>query len=385
MQKYYSVFSYSFILTLIFLLQNLTVLAQKAADSAYTPSPLYQCWDLDLEGIGKAEIASDNVAQVFASYLEGFVAAFNINDGNQNWKTELGGNILSLNYKDGILYVISSNETGDILSLRSLSAETGITKWQNTLTVNNSQNTGFSHVSFLQTSETVFIITSTGDLYKFSQENGKELEKISLGGNITTQAELINQTILVGTDRKNLVSYSLISKEIKKIPLQENPTFIYAETERVITGDKLGKLTSLKNTINKKEWQTRLGAEVSDITLTERGLAVSSNDNFIYLISSKNGGKIWKKRFAGRTATSINTRFGDQLVTANLNSNISVLLDIKSGKIVNQITLPGTDFFIGKPLIVDNSIIFKTNTGLTLYSPNDRCGKNERPEVNPGL
>ena len=386
MQKYYTFFSYSFILTLIILLQSLAVLSQKAADSTPTaPSPLYQCWDLNLEGISKAEIASDNVSQIFASYQEGVVAAFNLNDGNQNWKSELGGNILSINYRDGILYVVSLNETKDILILRSLSAETGIAKWQTTLPVDNLQELDSNRFSFLQTGEFLLIITATGDLYKFSKEDGKELEKISFGEKITTRAELTNQTVLVGTNKKNLIVYSLASKEIKKIPLRETPTVVYIESARVITGDKLGMLTSLKSITNKKEWQTRLGAEVSDITLTEEGLAVSSNDNFIYLISSKNGGKIWKKRFAGRTATDIGSKSDEQMVTVNLNSNVSVLLDVRSGKIINQITLSGSDFFVSKPLIVNNSIVFKTNAGLTLYSSNEMCSKNERPGVVSGL
>jgi outer membrane protein assembly factor BamB len=377
MQKYYTFSSYSFILILIVLLQSLTVLSQKITESVpAVSSPLYQCWDLSLEGINKAEIASDNVNQVFASYQEGVVGAFNLNDGNQNWKSELGGNILSINYRDGILYVVSLNETKNILSLRSLSAETGIAKWQTSLTIDSLQEFNSNRVSFLQTGEFLFIITPTGYLYKFSKEDGKELEKINFGENITTRAELTNQTVLVGTDKKNLIIYSLTGKEIKKISLREIPAVVYVESARVITGDKLGTLASFKSMTNRKEWQTRLGAEVSDITLTKEGLAVSSNDNFIYLISPKNGEKIWKKRFSGRTATDISNNSGNLMVTVNLNSNVSVLLDVRSGKIVNQITLPGSEFFISKPLITKNSIVFKTNAGLTLYSSNEACSKN---------
>lgn len=381
MQKYYTFFIYSFIVNLVLTIQSLTVLAQKAA---VVQPPLNQCWSFNAEGIDKNELASDNVSQIFFSYQDGVVTAVNIDDGNQNWKTELSGNILSIIYQDEIVYVVSLNETSDTITLRSLGASTGITNWQKALKVSVSAD---HRISLLQSNEFLFLLTDSGDLYKFLKEDGREIEKISIMENVTTKAVMREQEILFGTDKKNLILYSIPGKTISKIHLDNIPTGIYAEAERIIISDKLGKITSIKAKNNKKEWQTRVGAEVSDITKTEKGFAVSSNDNFIYLITSDNGGKRWKRRFNGRTSTtvSVNDKSEGALVAVSLNSSDFSLLNPNSGKTVNQIVLPSSGILIGKPFSFKDLLIFKTSAGLVSYSAGSRCAKNEKPESDSGF
>lgn len=376
MQKYYLICSF-LITTLIFLTHS-----PKGVSQELSTKPLSQCWNLDVEGINKTEIASDNVNRIFFSYADGFLTSVSTIDGNQIWKTELGGQTLSVTYDSGILFVVSLNSVEDAVDIKSkkaiviraVSSETGIVKWQTKLDTKANGNN--SKDSILMNDDNIFFVSSSGEIYRLSKLNGRETEKISLNEDVTTQAILFKQEIYVGTSQKNIDIYSIIEKKVRRIAVAEVPTVILADGEKIIVGDKLGKLTALNIKGDAREWQTRMGAEIANITKIGGGMAVSSNDNFIYFVSFKNGEKLWKKRLAGRT-TTVGFKANDVLLAVNLNSDLSTFVETKKGKTVNQVSVQNSRFFVNKPLLLNDMIIFHTNIGLTVYSSKE-CVKKEK-------
>lgn len=385
MRKYYTFFSYAFILILIYLTQNLGAFSQNRSESEkekQEKTPLHKCWDLNIEGTGKAAVASDNTNQIYLSAEAGTIIAVDLKDGTQDWKTELGGETLQILSGEENLYILSVNTDAEkTLNIRSISSGTGIVKWQKTLAISGN-NTKKRNNSLTSEGEFLFLATSPGNLYKISKDGGQEAEKISLSEPVSTPAVVFNRKVYVGTENRHLNIYSITDKTVTKIPLKEIPTAIFAAEDKIIVGDRSGGLVSYDTEKNKRKWQTRVGAEIADVARTKEGFAISSNDNFIYLISPGNGEKIWKKRFAGRTAVS--TINEESLITANLNGSLSTLLEARTGKTIDQVSLPSPNFFIGKPFSINGTIVFQTNTGLVAYS-SINCAKKERPEVNSGL
>lgn len=173
MQKYFTFFLYSFIFTLILSVQPQKYLAQKPA---VLPSPLYQCWAVNAEGSGKAENESDNESQIFITYQDGIVAAINLKDGNQNWKTELGGSVVVLLYKNESLYVVSSDEN-NLVTLRSLSAATGIAKWQKSV---NTKTLDTAELHFSRQGILFFLSLNRETYLSFRQKPVSKLIKLVL-------------------------------------------------------------------------------------------------------------------------------------------------------------------------------------------------------------
>lgn len=378
MRNYYIRFFIAVFTTFAALIHS-TIIAAQVTE----PTVFQRCWELNVEGISKFDVASDNTRQLFFSSENGYVASVNIMNGTLSWKTELGGRTTEIIYDKESLFTISRNnnkssESKDEITIRALSSETGIVKWQKSMAaVPGSSN---KH-SLILDNDYLFFISSSADIIRIAKRNGDEIKESSLKEVLTTSAEVSNHKIYFGTEQKNIIIYSTVTKNVQKIPLKDIPTVLFPVEERIIIGDKLGKLIAVNPESKDTDWQVRLGAEISDITQTDRGIAVSSNDNFVYLMSPKNGAKIWKKRLAGRANITFS---GDTktLFVVNLNSDLSTFIETEKGKTVNQISIQSPNFFVNKPISIKDMIIFHTSNGLIAYnsSTNGLCKKEEKIE-----
>lgn len=349
-----------------FLTLNLLLLPFAVNSQKTLPEPLRQCWEFTTDEINKTEIASDNASHIYFSSKDGHIIAVNLADGSPEWKTELGGRTEKILYDKETLYVTSINtqDRAKKITVRAISAGTGIAKWQRDLETEPDNQAGENSV--VSDEDYIFLITAAGNLYKLSKNEGQQLERATLGATATTAAEISDKNIYVGTDQKSINIYSTVDKTLEKVQLDEVPTTIYTAENRVIIGDRLGRLIAL-NFKGEKEWQTRTGAEITNIAKTDRGIAVSSNDNFIYLVSLKNGEKLWKKRLTGRT-TAISSEADRALLVVNLNGDLSTLVEIEQGKTINQVTVQSPRYFVNKPILLNDIIVFHTSTGLIAYT-----------------
>jgi outer membrane protein assembly factor BamB len=131
--------------------------------------------------------------------------------------------------------------------------------------------------------------------------------------------------------------------------------------------DYKGNICLIDLETKKIMWKIRIGAEILNVSATERGLLISSLDNFIYLISIKTGRFIWKKRLSG------NLLFNSIIDVENIAvvifaSEVAEIIDIESGKLLNQITIEDDNYFINRPLFSDGLLIFPTVRGIIAFA-----------------
>ena len=86
------------------------------------------------------------------------------------------------------------------------------------------------------------------------------------------------------------------------------------------------------------------------------------------MLSADRGGVLWKRRLPGRISGS--PAFTDtNIVLASYGENAAVVIDLHSGRVVNQITLTENNAFTGSPILLSNdSVAAVTNSGVSLWN-----------------
>jgi len=239
---------------------------------------------------------------------------------------------------------------------------------------------------------TTLIADKNGNLYSIYKNDGIFNWQKTLGVKLSAPPYFYADKAILGTIDKQLIILNLgEGKTYKKLELPVIPTAISfnSNDETLIVGDQKGIVSSIKIEkidfeISKKEkkkktkyvsWKFRLGAEVSDISFTPRGLLITSLDNFAYLISAEKGDLIWKKRLAGRISEKSLVLDNYALITTIAEPTISVF-GVSTGRLINKIILEDENFATANPIKIQNKIIVPTTGGLYAFSPNE-CHKIE--------
>jgi len=366
-------------------------------------NPFKICWKLKNEELTYYSFASDNEGDLFVSSFDGIIKSLNSESGEKRWETDLGGEIVSTPYIDGgNLYVVSkpkenqneistNNEvsTDDYennIIIRSLSVSSGVTIWQTNLKTNLNPEQIFLYIH----KSTLLIADQNGNLHSIHKNDGIFNWQKTLGVKLSAPPYFYADKAILGTFEKQLIILNLgEGKTYKKVELHVIPTAISFDSndETLIVGDHKGIVSSIKTDrihfkISNKEkknknnsWKFRLGAEVSNISFTPRGLLVTSLDNFAYLISAEKGNLIWKKRLEGRISEKSLVLDNYALLTTIAEPTISVV-ELNTGRLINKIILEDENFVTGNPIKIHNKIIVPTSKGLYAFSPNE-CYKIE--------
>ncbi len=196
-----------------------------------------------------------------------------------------------------------------------------------------------------------------------SKEDGNIIAEKKLGYNLATVPVRHREKIYFGSsDKKIVVLSALDGHPVAETIVKAIPTIVApSDNDIVYFGDKRGYVFALREPSKKMLWSSVTGAEISDMTIIPQGLLVSSNDNYIYLLSTKNGNRIWKRRLAGRAVGKPLVR-DETGVFSSFGSNEAIFLNLRRGKVVNQFFIAGDNYFIGNPIVGTEaaSIIFPT-------------------------
>jgi outer membrane protein assembly factor BamB len=320
--------------------------------------------------------------------IGGTVKSLHSESGEKRWETDLGGEILSTPYIDGEnVYVASKvkeNNNEKNIIIRSLSISSGVTIWQTNLKTNLNPERIFLHVY----KSILLIVDKNGNLISICKNDGIFKWQESLNVKLSAPPYFFASKAILGTFEKQLVILNLNEEKIyKKVELDVIPTAIYMNNNdgSFIIGDQKGIVLSTKTKktdyeISKKEikeknngWKFRLGAAVSNISYTPKGLLITSLDNFAYLISSKEGNLIWKRRLPGRISDKLLVFDNYALMTTFANPIIFVL-ELSAGKLINEIVLEDEDLPIANPIKFLKKIIVPTSKGLYAFSSKE-CDK----------
>ena len=367
--------------------------------------PFKICWKLKKEELINNAFASDKANYLLVSTFGGVIKSLNSESGEKRWETDLGGEIVSTPYIDGEnVYIVSkpkenqnevpsNNEIStdgneNNIIVRSLSISSGVTVWQTNLKTDLNPEQVFIYIH----KSTTLIADKNGNLYSIYKNDGIFNWQKTLGVKLSAPPYFYADKAILGTIDKQLIILNLgEGKTYKKLELPVIPTAISfnSNDETLIVGDQKGIVSSIKIEkigfeISKKEkkkktkyasWKFRLGAEVSDISFTPRGLLITSLDNFAYLISAEKGDLIWKKRLAGRISEKSLVLDNYALITTIAEPTISVF-GVSTGRLINKIILEDENFVTANPIKVQNKIIVPTSRGLYAFSPNE-CHKIE--------
>ena len=351
--------------------------------------PLQNCWTYSFLNKSIQNIASDNEQNLYLSFTNGEIISVNTNSGDLIWKTDLGGKIISETHIDTKnIYLVSTNHSKifsepnadaamnanskNEIKIRSLIKTTGLTSWEIKLPA--ASNRQSENVFLIGSSNDIIVIEKQGKIFRINKNSGQIIWQVEINIELSTNPILVSDMIIFGTFDKQIILFPLENKKISKIKTSSAPNVLFTNDfdRNIIWGDKKGFLNSANFAVEsekyfKKNWKFRNGGEISHIVKTKEGLLITSFDNFVYLISEKNGELIWKRRFSGRIAFEplIDGKFA---VINVVGDSSAYILENSGGKIVNKIYVENNNFFTAPALKIKNKIIFPTYRGLLSFS-----------------
>lgn len=370
-----------------------------AANTAqpFGQQPFHKCWQLETDILRNINFASDNINILYLPLPAGIIKAVNVKDQNTDWQSEVGGEIASSPVLAGdSLYVISTDTNPAAADENS----TSMTSTTSTLTTSAKKSFNLTALSvltgiprwkreFLADSDTLMIyvcaegenlsvLTDHGMFYIVRRSDGGIISEKSLAVNVNLPPFLKDGILYIaGLNKVFKLESAAGQQNVTELKEIENTiSALLPAAENLYLGDDFGIISKLRLRDNKILWKSRTGAEIGDITEVGDNLLVSSADNYVYLLSKKNGGRIWKKRLTGKNqgklavkeAVSVFSPLGERVVT---------FVETKKGKTVNQISLDEKDnpnFFTNSPTIIGNVVILSTLKGISAFSA-ENCGQ----------
>ena len=300
--------------------------------------PIAKCWSLDAEFL--LDVPSIPVKGIIYAALEdGSVMAIDTVSGKQVWLSRLGGVIGKMELSDSGRLAVLTGQEGEkkdskTLFLQVLSGETGLTVWRKELEFSGDVSIGADKKSIGVTRR------ADGSQIWFDLETG---EREGGGGAWLAKAGEGYRRFIIGKDE---------SKHLN---------------------EDLSILTDSMGNISAGPWKARVGAEVSDISLSDQGLIVSSADNFVYMLTVNRGDRKWKRKFTGRLLGTpvLHKNYGLFVTVAGTEA---IILDLTNGKVVNNIPLADGAFFTGSTIGTETGFALMTSRGMLFYSP-EGCDK----------
>jgi len=353
--------------------------------------PNKACWQYPLNNPSKQQIASDNKESIYLIRDNKYIDSINNPNGKINWTFDSGGTIVArILVNSEFIYMVNivrkSGSEEDILTLRSISKYSGLTFWKTDIKFNaDSKNQVTPENTYIYETKDGLLLNSSFCFIHINKLDGSLKWKKC----ITSESadSIIMSDILDGNvaffDSTHIYIIVLTTGEVlSKIPVETQVTAIDLFNKSIVVfGDKKGSIRSLNVENGKTIWTVKSGGEISSIVKTEKGLLVTSFDNFIYMLDKSSGRKIWKRRFANRIKEK-------PFIKGNINGNkenIAVIvsgdknaffIDTSNGKIISQISLATESFFLSPSIFVNGYYFFLTNKGIEVFT-DGICSKNE--------
>jgi outer membrane protein assembly factor BamB len=357
-----------------------------------------------LENVGNAFIASDNAVEKQADnnnlflYFSGAENNYKLEsadkkDARRIWAVSLGGKMVSGLLIDGEnLFLII--ESGDKYILKSISRLTGVTNWQSIPLTISTLESGKEDEFFLHVfGDTVIAIGRGGEIYSYGKNDGRARWNVLLEKHLTAAPAF----------EENLVALALADGNLKIVSLTDGGDFrnlrrggaasavstvsavIFQTVGRIIYGDNRGVVTAVDVGSGRTIWKMRsAAAAISGVNRAAGGLLISSLDNFVYFVSSVKGKRLWKRRLGGRVVYRP-LILGDYAIVINSFAPRADIIELISGKIVNQIDLEQGNYFTGEIVFGGELLAFQTAEGLNVFFADGACSTSitRAPRQNP--
>jgi outer membrane protein assembly factor BamB len=343
------------------------------------PLLLTKCWGIPDEDPATQILASDNGLDVFLAKASGKVESIDILTGKKIWTGDFGGDIASNLVSDDATLFFSSNPINDNASenrastaLRAVSTKTGVAIWAGSLP--------YSEFTYLGESGDMLIAVHTeGGLEGIRKSDGSIAWRTTQGKKLSGRPHFSPKSLLVADSDGTI---SLISTSdgsvIAKFKAPTIPVSLFlSEENTLLWGDTKGNITAVDVVSKLEKWKFKTGGSVSGITGEGGAVVVTSYDNFVYMMSQ--GGRVlWKRRLSGRAAEKP-VLINNSLIVTIAGEPGAVFIDLKSGKLLNRVSVERGDHSTASPAILGGDrIVFSDATELYSYSTGNCTSKAEK-------
>ncbi len=334
-------------------------------------APLQKCWKHPLEGISGEAGASDNEGLLLVPANWRSLFALDVADGTEVWLkdvTNLNSNI-AINQQTIFLSRLpestNSDLTKDSLLLENFDLNSGLTSLFMTVERLRAPSTT-NYISSFGTNS--LLIGNDGLISEFDLKTKNIRNEIDIGKEISTFPASSQKFLWLGTKDGMLSQIGQVPLAlIREIPLGFSISSLVTSSGRVYVGDEKGVVRSIVEKTGVEAWKARTGGKIVNIKVISQGILVSSNDNYVYLLSHANGKKLWKRKMSGRIVGA--GLVGDKYGAFVSNSSSEVLIiDLDTGKIVNRVGLDSNELYVAPPLELKGRLILLTGSGVTAYS-----------------
>lgn len=324
-----------------------------------------KCWDHEIQA-GR-RLASDG-PRIFVATSDARVEALSP-DGRKLWSSELGGEIASnLLVTDLGVYVASATaptaEKAVTASLRLLSLDTGITS-QTFRLPDASQHFVYA------ANGSLIIVSENGTVQSIDARSGAVRWKREIAGSFIGEPFLSAGKVVVASAAKQVFTVSLATGEIESMrkPASQPTAALETLAGDLVTGDLRGGISLFINDKNGESWRFKSGASITSLRVVGGNLLAASNDNFIYMLTPRSGGMVWKRRLAGRV-TYMGIVENSFVLVSSLEESGATFLSLAGGKQLGQISLNEGEYLAANPTSTGGLVFVLTNERLISFSLN---------------
>lgn len=346
------------------LLLALTVQAG-AAPAKQTPGatqPFARVWRYETPAISNFRAAADG-AIVVVPLVDGRLVALDPDDGNLQWSADFGGQVSAPPLVTATAVYVATARQGTETSgvLRAIDRATGLALWVREL--------GKPIVSELAIYEgRIYCGSADGSVYAFRADSGATVWAFATRGPVRGQLAFVGTEVLIGSDDGAL--YGLDREDGTEVwryqtggPVVGRPAL--AGRRLVLTsGD--GSAYAIDVTTHHLLWRSRTGAgiEAGPVVVEDDGVLVVSYDNFVYLLDSKTGDRVWKRRMRGRLVSNPLPDGVGRAFVAPLRDDRLTVIALKDGNKLAAFALDPGDELIAPPTLIGDLLLLPTDSGL---------------------
>jgi len=344
--------------------------ARAAAQSQFSLSkPLKLKWKFETtETLNFAPAAAQN--NVYLPLGGGRIISLRLDDGELNWKADLGGYVSAAPDADesGVFVATETpslpgspylQATG---ALRALGRLSGVGLWMRTLPAP-------LRGSLVSNESMLFGGAADGRLYAIRKQTGEIVWVKQLNAPFGSAPVLHQKLLLVNDEEGQVLALEQSSgrivwryrtRKILRSSPSVNDAFVYL-------GSADGHVYALENATGRVRWRARTGGAVQAVQLAGRCLLTTSLDNFVYCLSPQRGNRLWKRQLAGRIVARPLATEQDVLLSP-LAGDETVVLDLQDGKKTNSIPTGEDNNTGAAPVLAGNILLLTTRKGLEAYT-----------------
>lgn len=330
--------------------------------------PLTVKWLYDSDLTVNLTPATDG-ERIYLPLASGLIISLKAIDGQLFWKADLGGEISSSPIADERSVYIASEAIGEQGSaprangaLRALGREGGITQWMRTLPMP-------IRGALIANEVNLFGGSTDGRVYAIRKKTGDIAWVMQHSASFASHPIISGSNLYIGSNDGYLFS---LNQNTGKTNWRYRTRGairgrVVVENGVVYFGSADGYVYALREADGRLKWRRRTGAGVQTVGFAQNGLLVASLDNFVYLLSFREGDRLWKRQLAGRIAAEPLTTLDGALFTP-LSSSTGVVLDLRDGKQLNSLPIGEDNSMAASPIVAGKVLFVTTRHGLLAFS-----------------